>query len=1039
MSIAPPARFIRFGPFELDLRARELRRNGSKIRVPDQSIKVLAMLVSRPGEIVTRQELHCELWPNGTIVEFDNGINAVIRRLREALEDSAETPRFIETLPRRGYRFLFPVAQANSTEAQRVPEPEGCSDSLLGQVITHYRVKRKLGQGAMGVVYQAEDTRLGRSVAVKFLPEELSDDPRALERFEREARAASALNHPNICTVYEVDEHEGVRFIAMEYVAGNSLDVLIKGDGLPVNEVLNHSIQIADALAKAHSAGIVHRDLKPANIMVNQDGVLKVLDFGLAKVRPPQAAFDLAAPPPESALTTEGTILGTLQYMAPEQLEGREADPRTDIFALGAVIYEMATGQKAFEGKSQASLIAAILEREPPAISSARSAVMPTLDRIVATCLAKKPDERWQSAHDLLRELQWLKEGREPQHLTQRGSRTWSALPWALFAAASLALVALAVVHYRPQPTEARIIRFQVPLPTTGRTWEDIPAMSPDGRLVAFTHFNSDDKLGLWIHSLDKMTTRFIPGIADRAFVLSRPFWSPDGRFVAFFEGENSKLDDRPHYYLKKVDLTAAAVQIICETQDSFGGGSWSKDGVILFSQGKFSPASNIQTRSLYRVSPEGGEVRAVLQLEKPRQERSQIDPQFLPDSLHFLFRSVEGSDGAEKEATYVGSLTSKETHLVTSINSNAIFVAPGFLLFSRQDALLAQAFDLQKLRVTGEPVSVGAEHMALRPHRPALSLFSASQNGVLVYLNAISRNVQLAWYKRDGARLGAIGEPGPNEGIRISPDETHVLLDRIDTQAGQNDVWTVQLSSGIFTRVTFGPANNIGAEWSPDGQEVAFSSDRRISGLYDVYRKPARGGEDELLSVSKDQSRFPQQWLRDGSILLNSWPLVAGGRNSFYLLPLSGSRKPVLLRKGNRESFTDDAPLVSSDGHCAAYYSDQSGQLEVYVASFPDFRDERRVSANGAGAPLWRKDGKELFYVTLDGKFMSVDVQCGERLVTGVPRFLFQLPFPVDVRTIVFCVAENGNKFIFAEPVESQETLTVVLNWAEGLKSSTH
>ena len=401
MSIAPPTRFICFGPFQLDLRTGELHRNGSRVRVPDQSIKVLTMLVQSSGEVVTRQELHQKLWPNGTIVEFDNGINAVIRRLREALEDSAETPRFIETLPRRGYRFLVPVVQAGSAEAVPTSEPEPCSDELLGRTISHYRIVSKLGQGAMGVVYQAEDTRLGRSVAIKFLPEELSDDPRALERFEREARAASALNHPNICTVYEVDEHEGVRFIATEHVAGTSLDELISAEGLPVNEVLSYSTQIADALAKAHSAGIVHRDLKPSNIMVTNDALVKVLDFGLAKVRPAQAVFDLAAPPPETPLTNEGTILGTLQYMAPEQLEGHEADPRTDISALGAVIYEMATGRKAFEGKSQASLIAAILEREPPPISSARPIAAPTLDRVVATCLAKKPDDRWQSARDL--------------------------------------------------------------------------------------------------------------------------------------------------------------------------------------------------------------------------------------------------------------------------------------------------------------------------------------------------------------------------------------------------------------------------------------------------------------------------------------------------------------------------------------------------------------------------------------------------------------------------------------------------------------
>ena len=368
-------------------------------------------------------------------------------------------------------------------------------------------------------------------------------------------------------------------------------------------------------------------------------------------------------------------------------------------------------------------------------------------------------------------------------------------------------------------------------------------------------------------------------------------------------------------------------------------------------------------------------------------------------------------------------------------VDSNVTFVPPGFLLFGQQGKLLVQPFDLRKLRLIGEPVPVAAEHVARWPRPPASSLFSASQNGVLVYLNETSPNVQLAWYKRDGARLGSIGEPGPNEGMRISPDETQVVLDRTDAQTGKNDVWTLQLSSGIFTRVTFGPGNNIGPEWSPDGRELAFSSDRRVSGLYDVYRKPAGGGSDELLSASDDHSRSPQQWFPDGSILLNSWGGHVGGHNLFYRLPLSGTRKPVLLRKGNNEFFTDDAPIVSSDGHCAAYYSDESGQLEVYLASFPGFRDERRVSANGAGATLWRKDAKELFYITRDGKFMSVDVKCGARLVTGVPKVLFQVPFPVDVRTIVYCVAENGKKFVFGEPVESKSSISVVLNWTERLK----
>jgi serine/threonine protein kinase/dipeptidyl aminopeptidase/acylaminoacyl peptidase len=878
------------------------------------------MLVQSCGEVITREQLHQKLWPNGTIVEFDNSINAAIRRLREALEDSADTPRYIETLPRRGYRFLVPVEHTPATETVSSVEPEPSSDGLEGQTISRYRVGRKLGHGAMGVVYQAEDIRLGRSVAIKFLPEELSDDPRALDRFEREARAASALNHPNICTVYEVDEHKGARFIAMEYVLGKSLDQLISPGGLPVQDLLNYAAQIADALAMAHSAGIVHRDLKPSNIMVSQEGLVKLLDFGLAKMSVTQPAVDVAAQPADAPLTVEGTILGTLQYMAPEQLEGREADARTDIFAFGAVTYEMATGRKAFEGKSQASLIAAILEREPPPISTVRALGAVALDRVVATCVAKKPDDRWQSARDLLRELQWLKEGRMPRRVTPTGFRTWLTLPWMLLAAVSLALVVLAVIHFRSRPTEPNVVRFQVPLPPSGTPWEDIPAVSPDGRFVAFSQFTPDDKLGLWIHSLDSMTTRLMPG-TEGAFA---PFWSADNRFVAFFERESSRVDDHLHSYLKKVDVTTGAVQTICETQYSLGEGSWNQDGVILFSQAKPSAADGRQTRALYRVPGDGGEVRPVLELDKSRQERSQTEPQFLPDGRHFLYRSMAGSEEAEKEAIYVGSLNSKETSRLASVDSNVTFAPPGFLLFGREGTLLAQPFDLQKLRLIGESVPVAAEHVARWRRPPASSLFSASQNAVLVYLNETSPNIQLAWYKRDGARLGSIGEPGPNEGMRISPDETQLVLDRTDPQTGQNDVWTLQLSSGIFTRVTFGPGNNIGPEWSPDGHELAFSSDRRASGLYDVYRKPVGGGNDELLLASEDQSRTPQQWFRDGSILLNSWGgRVVGGHNLFYRLPLSGTHAGLRNTTGQQNTFI---------GAIGAGQSNTTGSFDVYI-----------------------------------------------------------------------------------------------------------
>jgi eukaryotic-like serine/threonine-protein kinase len=548
MAASSLARFFRFGAFQLDLRAGELRRNGVKVRVPDQSIQVLVMLLEHPGEVVTREELHQKLWPNGTIVEFDHSINAAMKRLRQALEDSAEEPRFIETLPRRGYRFILPVEQVESSETAAPSDPEPKTGKLAGRTISHYRILRKLGQGAMGVVYEAEDTSLGRSVAIKFLSEELSDDPLALGRFQREARAASALNHPNICTVHEVGEYEDVPFIVMEYVTGKSLDQLIGPDGLPVNKVLNYAVQITDALVRAHSAGIIHRDLKPANIMVNQDGLVKLLDFGLAKVRSAAPIAGLPTPARTPLLTGEGAILGTLQYMAPEQLEGREADARTDIFALGAVFYEMATGRKAFEGKSQANLIAAILEREPPLVSSACRLTAPTLDRVVATCLAKKPDDRWQTAEDLLRELKCVAEDRDQPLGAPAMRRNWLVLTWALVAGLWTRKRALAVVLTVTAlaATGFGVYRWLVPPPKfsvetvhftklTDSGAAEVAAISPDGRYVTYT-VRQGEKVGLWLRQITAQgaVESGVGILPPEALGIWGLTFSPDGDYIYF-------------------------------------------------------------------------------------------------------------------------------------------------------------------------------------------------------------------------------------------------------------------------------------------------------------------------------------------------------------------------------------------------------------------------------------------------------------------------------------------------------------------------
>src|SRR5579863_911215 len=438
MPVVYPGRFVCFGPFQLDLRSGELRRDGVKIKVPDQSVQVLAMLLEHPGELVTREELHQRLWPNGTIVEFDNSINATIKRLRQALEDSAGEPQFIETLPRRGYRFLAPVERAGPPEVVPPSAPALGSGELVGQTISHYCVLRKLGQGAMGVVYQAEDTRLGRTVALKFLPEELSDDPRALERFEREARAASALNHPNICTVHEVEDREGVPFIVMECVPGKSLDQVIGPAGLPVEDVLSYAIQMADALAQAHSIGIIHRDLKPSNVMVTGEGSVKLLDFGVAKVHAVHPSTDLTEPAIPTPITGESTIRGTPPYMAPEQLQGGETDARTDIFALGAVIYEMATGRQAFAGNTSTLISEAVLNRTPTPPSQIKPDVPPELERIINRALEKDPEVRYQAASDLRVELNRLRRESVPVPAPQSHpvGKLWAVLALSLVAVA---------------------------------------------------------------------------------------------------------------------------------------------------------------------------------------------------------------------------------------------------------------------------------------------------------------------------------------------------------------------------------------------------------------------------------------------------------------------------------------------------------------------------------------------------------------------------------------------------------------------------
>ena len=866
-----------------------------------------------------------------------------------------------------------------------------------------YEIISSIGAGGMGEVYRARDTRLERTVAIKVLPEHLSRNSQSRERFEREAKAISSLSHPHICPLYDVGHQDGIDYLVMEYLEGETLFHRIKKGALPPEQVLQYAMQITDALNTAHRHGVIHRDLKPGNIMLTKAGA-KLLDFGLAKVGVAGAAAGMSALPTQTTpLTGEGTILGTMQYMAPEQLEGVEADARTDIFALGAVIYEMATGRKAFEGKSHASLISAIMTAEPPAISTLQPLAPSALDHVVRTCIAKDPDARWQAARDVLVELKWLAEAGSQAATPASGAARRSGrelLAWAIAVAALLAFAFVGFVHFREKAAEAEPVRFLVAPPEkVNLGLNDTPVVSPDGHRFVFSGVNADGNRQLCIRALDSSAVRLLAGTEGAAF----PFWSPDSRFVAFFsEGR-----------LKKMDAAGGPAQVLCDAADFPIGGSWNEEGTIVF---------GTHGRVLARVSAEGGEVKPVRQLNTARHETMQAWPQFLPGGRHFLF-AVHSND-AGKTGIYIGSLDSQETHLLISTESNASYAPPGFLIYGRQSTLVAQPFNPKQLRVTGETFSI-AERVGAMSFLPGL-MYSISQNGVAVYRSAPSDTVQLASYNRDGKRLGPIGEPGAYGIIVLSPDDKRLAMERLEPQLRTHDIWTLELASGILSRQTFRPTDDTDPVWSPDGRELVFTSNPKTTD--DLYRKVVGGGEAQVLFESRDQ-KYPKFWLGDGRSIV----FIGPNGKTFYQLPLTGDRKAVPLLMSE---FDKDNPHVSPDGHWVAYNSIESGRWEVYVAAFPTFADKRQVSVNGGCQPLWRKDGQELFYLTLEGKLMVVELKAGKILQTGVPQLLFQTPAIVSPINSQYCVMADGKRFIFREPVgEANAPITVVLNWVAGLK----
>jgi Tol biopolymer transport system component/predicted Ser/Thr protein kinase len=824
-----------------------------------------------------------------------------------------------------------------------------------------YEILERIGAGGMGEVWKARDTRLNRIVAVKVSKDEFS------ERFEREARAVAALNHPHICQIYDV----GADYLVMEFIEGQPLI-----GPLPLARAAEYARQILDALAAAHRKGIIHRDLKPGNILLSRQGI-KSLDFGLARQTGALQPSDSTL---TEALTGKGQIVGTLQYVAPEQLHGREADARSDLFAFGCVLYEMLTGKRAFDGASAASVIAAILEREPAPLD-----IAPSLERIVRKCLAKDPDERFQTALDLKTNLAWAIETAPTIHAPAPKRLRWVTAAVAI--AAAFGGWAIAQYRGREPRGESGAVRFTIPPPENTRySWGEV---SPDGRRFAFIAVDTSSKSRLWVRELDSLNARPLAA-ADLSF-----FWSPDSRFIVF-----------PHDgKLTKIGVSGGTpAQTICNTELVVGG-SWSRDGTIVFGNGVGGGVE------IFQVAATGGEAKPLTRLDKSRLEVQHMFPFFLPDGRHFLYTIQSGK--RDYSGMYVGSLDAPDARIrLLDGGSNGVYApafpdgkASGYLLFARADVLMAQQFDAGNRRLKGEPFSVIDKiGSSLYPS------FSASAQGVLA---AIPRNTadQLTWFDRAGKRLGTIGVPGLHFQPQLSPDENTLAFDQVDDNA---NIWLQPIGrAAAASRFTFN--FSVRPIWSADGRRIAFST--YGNGL---SMKLFEGTEKEEVLVES------------GGFLDRRDPKTG---YDLWALPIFGDRKPIPIL---RTEFNERCGVFSPDGKWLAYSSDESGRNEIYVQAFSASGAAGRkwqISYTGGMWPKWRRDGEEMFYLAGDSRIAALDVKTVPAFQPGTPQPLFATRvFAPEQR---FEVTGDGRRFLVPDDASagSAAPAIVVLNWTKGIK----
>jgi serine/threonine protein kinase len=897
---------------------------------------------------------------------------------------------------------------------------------MIGQSISQYKILEKLGEGGMGVVYKAQDSKLDRFVALKFLPPHMAASEQDKARFIQEAKSAAALNHPNVCSIIDIQEYEGNLFIVMEYVDGQTL--MDKKSSIGLKQAIEIGIQIADGLAVAHEKGIIHRDIKPENIMVRKDGIVQIMDFGLAK---------LAG---TSRLTKMGSTVGTLGYMSPEQVQGTEADHRSDIFSLGVLLYEMIAGRSPFNGAHESAILYEIVNVDVPPMTTVKPELDPALDAIVLECLEKDPSERYQSIAEVSKELRRFKRessrSRASRTMTPVGpnSTAWSnvstaptvrsgnifpriiASPvWAILSALFLAavIILLLVPDISPFSEEKKVIRAFIPSPDNHNYSNVVGggqiAISPDGSTIAFVAVDSSGNSSLWTRRIDALQAVELQGTQGAVF----PFWSPDNHYIGFFS--NNKL--------KRIEKSGGPPFTICDVI-TYRGASWGKDGKIVL------PVDQVTGLSV--VSEAGGIPVQLTSLDTTKKEQTHRYPVFLPDGKHFLYfaRTTASGSGSALDAICVASVDGTVNKRLLNGISNAAY-SKGYLLYMRENSLMAHAFDADAMELEGDPFPI-AESVDFST-RYSVASFTVSQNGVLVYMGKSAASVpELALFGPDGTKKRSFGQPEVFVNAKLSTDGNMIVMDLYEVSARNADVWLLDIIRGVKTRFTFDNSVDNSPIWSPDGKSIIFSSNR--NGHYDLFEKNTNGATDEKLLFASPLLKSPNDWSNDGKYILFTSSGDPNTKSDIWYMPMTGERTPVPFV---HSEFSEMAGAFSPDGKWVAYQSDESGKNEIYVRPFPGPGAKWQVSTSGGRLPFWKINGKEIYYLN-GGKIMTAQVNgTGQTFTVGTVREYFN---PSEVGGVnmgngtVRDISRDGNSILLSVSKGTLATapLTLVVNWNE-------